>query len=617
MSSNTASKPQSGSAEPQPSSPGTGKDGLPQEEQDILRDLPLAVILVGGQGKLELTNPAARDLFRLTEEELPGQSYQNVFKEAIRHAEDPPAAGEQLESARLSVKDQPALALTFRKPFPTVLEWQFFSRWNTAGEPAGWGMLIADREFRAESEKDRTSQMVALCRRMRRSLAAAGGSLQALTDHHRDWNPDLVGDFLMETLSMTRKTEVSLDQLLDLFAWQAQETHIYPREVQLAGLLQKAVRGISREDSTRTVHLNLPQQLPAVRVDPVALRRVLGYLLQAAGTLAGTGDLKLSAAPAGSSVEVSLAWVQGGKGGSPGSGAAPEAGSRDDIEVGLEISRRLIAAHGGKLWEERVGGSRENGNQFRFQIPLMPVQRKFRITSGENARTPEGEARILVVEDLVEDQELLLTLLERAGYRVDLAVNGLTALDLLQARSPDLVILAWEIPELSGVSLIRSIRRWSGVPLLVLASSTNPRELVAALDAGADDYLTKPYVVDELLARAQALLRRSGERLDQEGEIFESRDLRIDYGARLVWVRGEQVSLTPIEYALLSSLTQHQNQVLSYQQLIERAWDGPDQGTRQGLFVHISRLRDKIEHDPENPQLVKTRWGVGYLFGPD
>jgi DNA-binding response OmpR family regulator len=140
---------------------------------------------------------------------------------------------------------------------------------------------------------------------------------------------------------------------------------------------------------------------------------------------------------------------------------------------------------------------------------------------------------------------------------------------------------------------------------------------VSALEAGADDHIGKPYRLEELLARLEALLRRAGGAEQQGADIFQSRDLRIDYGARLVWVRGEQLSLTPIEYTLLETLSRHQNQVLSYQQLIERAWEGPDQGTRQGLFVHISRLREKIERDPENPVLIKNRWGVGYVLGAD
>ena len=165
---------------------------------------------------------------------------------------------------------------------------------------------------------------------------------------------------------------------------------------------------------------------------------------------------------------------------------------------------------------------------------------------------------------------------------------------------------------------MRSIRQWSHVPLLVITSKTSPQELLTAFKFGVDDYLTKPFLVDEVLVRAEALLRR-GAGSDQAagGEIFEGQGLRIDFKSRRVWKKGRNVDLTPIEFALLSVLVRHRKQVLSYSQLMDMAWEGPDQGTRQGLFVHISRLRDKIEEDPENPHLIKTRRGVGYVFLPD
>jgi DNA-binding response OmpR family regulator len=227
---------------------------------------------------------------------------------------------------------------------------------------------------------------------------------------------------------------------------------------------------------------------------------------------------------------------------------------------------------------------------------------------------PSGQT-VLVVEDEGHTQRLLTALLRQEGHRVELASDGGAAMDIFRRTTPDLVLLDWVLPGMTGLAICRRIRRVSNVPILLLTSKTSQTDLVDALDTGADDYVTKPFQADELLARIRALLRRRGaERIEPEPDRFAEAGLLIDYAAQEVWRRGKRLQLTPTEFDLLAYLSRHKRQVLTYDQLVDHIWGADSGRTRHDLFVHMSRLRKKIEADPKDPELIQTRWGVGYIF---
>ncbi len=207
--------------------------------------------------------------------------------------------------------------------------------------------------------------------------------------------------------------------------------------------------------------------------------------------------------------------------------------------------------------------------------------------------------------------------LQTAGYRVDLAQDGSSALDMAQTINPDLIILARNLPGLDGLLVTQGIRRWSAIPVIMLSERANPDDLIYAYQLGVDDYLRKPFSIQELMARVQVCIRRSeNARYPLTPDLFQSNTMRIDYSSRQVWVRSKLVDLTPIEYNLLVFMSRQGKQIMPYEQMLESVWEGPEKGTRQGLFVHVKRLREKIEQDPKNPQIIRNRWGVGYVFNP-
>jgi len=226
-----------------------------------------------------------------------------------------------------------------------------------------------------------------------------------------------------------------------------------------------------------------------------------------------------------------------------------------------------------------------------------------------------SEARILVVDDEPRYRYLLRVNLEARGYEVWPATCGEDALDLLAQREPDLIILDLRLPGVDGFEVCRAIRSASTVPVLMLTALTDHADRVRGLDSGADDYVPKPFNVEELLARVRSLLRRAAYAAGEApAEPLSFGPLTIDTAARRVTLAGDPVDLTPTEYRLLAALARHAGRILLHDDLLEAVWDETDPAQAGLVRQAVFRLRQKIEPDPGDPRYIHTRPGVGYLF---
>lgn len=224
--------------------------------------------------------------------------------------------------------------------------------------------------------------------------------------------------------------------------------------------------------------------------------------------------------------------------------------------------------------------------------------------------------RILIVDDEPQIQRLLQTALEVRGYDVCVAADGRTALSLAATVQPDIVVLDLGLPEMDGLEVCRRIREWSRMPILVLSAREGDHDKVEALDLGADDYLTKPFSMEELLARLRVAERHAAPGAT-EIPIRRCGELAVDLTRRQVTRKGVEVHLTPTEYDLLRLLITNADRALTQRQILEQVWGPRYQNDVATLRVFIGQLRSKLEREPSQPRLIVTETGVGYRFRTD
>ena len=224
---------------------------------------------------------------------------------------------------------------------------------------------------------------------------------------------------------------------------------------------------------------------------------------------------------------------------------------------------------------------------------------------------------ILVVDDELQIQRAIRTILTEKGFRVSTASRGEEGLALAASTEPDLVILDLGLPDMDGVEVCTRLREWTQCPIIILSVRDSERDKVAALDKGADDYLTKPFGIEELLARVRVALRHAANRKGEPSKVVKAGALTIDLAWHIIKRGDEEIKLTGTEYKLLAYLASNHGRVLTHQSILTQVWGPADADHTEYLRVYMRQLRKKLESDPEQPQIILTEPGIGYRFMAD
>ncbi len=228
-----------------------------------------------------------------------------------------------------------------------------------------------------------------------------------------------------------------------------------------------------------------------------------------------------------------------------------------------------------------------------------------------------NEPHILVIDDEPQIQRAIRTILTEKQFKVSTASRGEEGLTLAAASEPDLIILDLGLPDMDGVEVCSRLREWTQTPIIILSVRDSERDKVAALDMGADDYLTKPFGIEELLARVRVALRHGANRKGAEAKVVKAGALSIDLVRHIVKRGDEEIKLTGIEYKLLAYLASHHDRVLTHQSILSEVWDPADADHTEYLRVYMRQLRKKLESNPEQPRYILTEPGIGYRFIAD
>jgi len=570
---------------------------------------PVGMILVSDDNKILSANPELEILLDIEVGSLIGKSDLDLISQLLTRVKNPESFQLAWEKALGNFQELPVIKLALRDGLNNQLEIILFPAGITEDRSYKWGGLFLNRTIERMVFNRQIKMLNEMGKETRKISAGVQGNISALAGNIHSWSVELVEDFLGDINQNIGVLNEQLDLILK-FIKLFNRIPIYPDSFNVGELIYKIINSNEKLKKRIIQPEGYFADFPYVQLDPDLTRLIFEYALMEIYRVSAMADMiEIFVEDRGDTIKLTIKNNN-------------EYLETDEMELTndtpqLYLIRQLISAQSGEcaVWGSKT--SPKSGLRFEMIFPVSQSQADPREETSKLPSKDTHTGRILVAESQPEYQTLLLQELEEQGYRVDLAIEGNAVLDLVQRINPDLVVIDRNLDGLDGILVTQGIRRWSAVPIIMVSSKTNPDDLLHAFQTGVDDYVTKPFLLDEILVRIDANIRRGKNSNNAfTPDVFVSGDFRINSSTRQVWLRGELVELTPIEYNLLFYMSQHRKQIMPYEQILERAWDGPEKGSRQGLFVHIRRLREKIEQNPKEPKIILNKWGVGYIFSP-
>lgn len=493
------------------------------------------------------------------------------------------------------------------------------------GEIRGTVQVFRDLRPQREVEQLKANIISLVSHELRTPLSHIKGYASSLLQPDVEWDAETQHDFIASIERQADRLARLINDLLEISRLDAGGTaRLEPVAVAPATLIERGLRQAEPFLGSHPVTVDLSPDLPLVRADPNHLERVLSNLVENAAKYSPDG------APITVSVThdppvVTFAVTDRGPGLTADEHAhlferfyrSPRVKHRTPgTGLGLAICKEIIQAHGGRIWAESVEGCGAlSGSPCRSPIDRTvsdgspDARARERLPGREE---PMTKTRVLIVDDEPETLKYVGANLRIRGYEVVTAADGSEALQRADEDRFDLILLDITMPGPDGFAVCEAIRRSSAVPIIMLSARGQEKDKVRALNLGADDYITKPFGIEELLARIRTVLRRS-QQIDTADRLVIG-DLEISFADRRVTRAGEEIKLTPTEYELLVQLVRSAGKVLNHTTLLQRVW-GPEYGQEtEYLWAYIRRLRRKIEADPEHPRYLLTEPGVGYRF---
>ena len=490
-------------------------------------------------------------------------------------------------------------------------------------------VAFQDMEPIQQMERLRAEFLAMVSHELRTPLAAIKGSIATLLEASGDLDPAEARQFHRIIAEQTDRTREMVSDLLDVAHIDTGTLSVDPEPSDLAALADQARNTFLRSGGTHDVSVDLPEDLPAVSADRRRVAQVLTNLLSnAARHSPASHAITISAET--EDVHVAVTVTDRGRGVPQdqlprlftmfsrlaGADSSPHP---EGTGLGLAICKGIVEAHGGRIYASSDGLGL--GAQFTFTLPVthqgsLNDATELARTTVEAPAASQQQAqqqRILVVDDDPHTLRHIRGVLSDAGYTPVVTADPNESLRLMDQQSPDLALLDLMLPEADGIELMDSLRAIADVPMIFVSAYSRDHHIERAFEAGAADYLVKPFSPSELIARVKAALRRQA--VIDRGDLpepFQSGALRIDYARRLVTLNEQPVQLTPTEYTLLRMLSTNAGRVLTHRQLHQGLWGAPDHIDAQVLRTHMRRLRKKLQDDARNPTYISTELRVGY-----